>query len=323
MKPWMERGLLLLVLVLGFVIIHYSTKEAFATIDPIQKESCDYITEQRTWFYDKLSAVRQMSQELRRAMDASMAIKAENMLFQYSNWEAGILGLNRNASAKCSESNTSPDCIMLATVDSNVAGYAQLTGQDLLEVARNKMNTLDTVLNDELKRLTNNADVLGCPDDALSLQIRTFDTSRDIAYFPVATLREKLRELSPYYIDPSLLTVLLSYLIDDPRFLTRVKTVEGQSSNVIDNMNEYWLIAKSSANADSAINREPAPASSSEWQNFLLTPASDNIYACGIRGGYAEVATRSFPGTGRVDSMWISDRSNVRQDERKFAFGDP
>jgi hypothetical protein len=324
MPVWMEKLLLIGVLVLGALAIH-SIKEPFQVT--VQTESCDYINSERDWFKDKLAAVRQLAQDLSGGIYATMNIKDENMKYQYDNWE-GNLSLTTQKAGSCTTSNTSPECILLASADSNIAKYAQLSGPDLLEIARYKLLELDTTLKNELSRLDKTADVIGCPQTTSSQYTKTFNSSRDIAYISTEALRDKLRELSPYYIDTALLNVLLTYLIDDPRFLTRVNTIPAYTGYIKENINTYWNITRAlgttSGDVTNYVNGAFTTTQRSALSNYNYNISSNSNFslACGIRGPDAGLMMRSNLPNGAMKYTWLSDNSSIiNTDVQNFAFG--
>jgi hypothetical protein len=322
MKPWLERILLIGVLVAGALAIsRWGKKESFQTA-PVQAESCNYINSERAWFQDKIQAVRAMVQDMSGALYATIRIKNENMRFQYANWE-GNAALTTQLGGKCTEKDTSPECILLATADSNIAKYAQLGGPDLLETAVIRLNDLEVRLTNDLRRLNNQADIIGCPPTALSRFTRAFNVQKDVSYLDTILLRDKLRELSPYYIDPTLLNVLLWYLIDDPRFLQRVRTVHAQTQYVNDNIDTYWSISKgiNSASAlDNYANTNFTETQKGAFKTYdTAKAAASGNFACGLRGGNAALMQRqqqTLPNnTTYTRYTWVSDGVELPESE--------
>jgi len=276
---------------MGFYVI-WGVKEGF---DNPQEDSCDYINTQRDWFQDKIYAIRTIAQDMSGAIYTTMNIKDENMKMQYDNWIGNIM-LTTKLGGSCTTDNTSPECMMLATPDIHIAKYANLSGTNLLELARLKLLSLDTTLTQELAKLNDSADIIGCRPNYMATQQKTFNTGRDIGYLATNTLRNSLQQLSPYYIDPALLSILMSYLIDDPRFLTRVNTIPANTGYINENLDSLFNIVKphsaGSADLNNTINGRITPYMTS-LRNYNLSSLS-NGYSCAINAsGYAQLSNSS------------------------------
>ena len=241
-------GLIIILLITYF--IKTNTVEKFQDAKQV---NCDYINSQRDWFQNGITAVRILAQDLSGGIWTTMDIKKENMNFQYANWE-GNANLTTYLGGPCSSSNTSSNCMKLASVDSNILQYANITGDSsgLLEVARLKLITLDTTLTEELAKLNDVADVLGCSNYSLyksgmkldlTYNQKTFNISRDVGDLQTSILRNALEELSPYYIDPSILNILLEYLIDDANFLGRVNSIPTNVQYINQGMESLFGVA--------------------------------------------------------------------------------
>jgi hypothetical protein len=268
--------------------VHEGFQETATTV---KDDSCQNIIEQRIWFQEKINAVRYIAQDMSGAIYTTINIKNENMDFQYDNWEGNSL-VTTKLGGPCTTNNTSPECVMLATPDRNINKYADLTGTNLLELARLKLLTLDTTLTQELATLNNTADLIGCPPDNLSTKQKTFNTSRDIGYIPTNTLRNALQELSPYYIDPSMLAVLLSYLITDPRFLTRLRTIPAEVTYINENIDAFYTLVAPETAASADMNKRANESIGGYIYNLknYNTSGQLNGYGCGINGDYAQLS---------------------------------
>jgi len=291
MSPVGNRLILILLLLFGLYLVYNlgdSVKEGF---DDQHTESCDYINTQRDWFQDKINTVRTLTQDMSGAIYSTMDIKDENMIFQYDNWEGNSL-LTTKLGGKCTTKNTSPECINLATPDKHINTYANLSGTNLLELARLKLLTLDTTLTEELAKLNDTADIVGCTPNYMAIEQKSFSTERDIGYLATNTLRDSLRQLSPYYIDQSILSVLMSYLIDDPRFLSRVNTIPANTSYIHENIEALFgakgiYMTSVDSNVDLQIKENPALLSS--LSNYDTTSLNSG-YSCVKNGIYAQLS---------------------------------
>jgi hypothetical protein len=237
-------------LIIILLIIYLIRKNTVENFQDARQVNCDYINSQRDWFQNEITAVRILAQDLSGGIWSTMDIKGENMNFQYANWE-GTPDLTTYLGGPCSSSNTSPNCMKLASVDSNVVQYANITGDNsgLLEIARIKLIELDTTLTEELANLNDVADVLGCSNYSLyksgmkldlTYNQKTFNISRDVGDLETSILRNALQELSPYYIDPSILNILLEYLINDANFLARVNTIPANVQYINQNIESLF-----------------------------------------------------------------------------------
>jgi len=176
-----------------------------------KQETCAQLGQLRTILNQKVALARQRVQDVSGSQLVAMNMKDENMRLQ------------KEYAAACSK-NMTPECIKLASQDTTV--FPLLDDYD--QVNEKAFEDEDDI-KDILGTIKTAFSLLGCDTTTTTMD---YGAEKDIGFVDTESLREKLGELSPYYISPANLQYISSTLIGADEISGLFQTVDKNAGSM-------------------------------------------------------------------------------------------